>query len=102
MRTFVVLAAAGATTWILRAALIVFMPSTATAQRISTALRYAAPAAFAALAATALTTAADDTGREIWPFAVAAVVTVLTARPGRNLALPLLAGAVTVSLLTIR
>ena len=102
MSTFAVLAAAGAITWMLRAALIVFMPSTVAAQRISAALRYAAPAAFAALTVTALNTAAHDTRHALWPFAVAAVVTVLTARPGRNLAVPLLAGAMTVSVLTLR
>jgi branched-subunit amino acid transport protein len=98
--TFVVLAAAGAVTWPLRGALIVFVASTDIGDRIAAALRYAPPAAFAAVAVSSLIVASQDTGDALWRYAVAAGVTAMTARPGRNVAGPLLAGAATVTLLT--
>ena len=100
MTTFAVLAAGGAVTWLLRAALIVFVASTGFADRIAAALRYAAPAAFASLAVTSLTAASHDTGDALWRYAIAAAVTAAAARLGRNLAVPLLAGAATVTVLT--
>ena len=100
MSTLAVLAAAGALTWLLRASLIVSTPSTSAAERIARALRYAAPAALAVLAVTSLTGAARDTGDAVWRYAIAAAVAAATARPGRNLALPLLAGAATITVLT--
>lgn len=101
MTTFIVLAAGGALTWLLRAALIVFTPSTAVADRMATALRYASPAAFASLAMTSLTTAAHDTGHGVWRYAAAVAVTAVTARFARNLAVPLLTAAAAVTVLTI-
>ena len=102
MTTFVVLAAGGALTWLLRVALIAFMPTTTVGARIAAALRYAPPAAFATLAVMSLTAAADNTDYHVWPYAVGAAVTAITARFVRNLAVPLLAGAAVVTLLTIR
>jgi branched-subunit amino acid transport protein len=101
MTTFAVLAAGGAITWLLRATLIVFTPSSAVANRLGAALRYAPPAAFATLAVTSLTAAAHDTGHSIWRYAAAAAVTAVTARFTRNLAVPLAAGAAAITVLTI-
>lgn len=104
MTTFAVLTAGGAVTWLLRTALIVFIPSTVVADRLAAALRHAAPAAFASLAVTSLTAASRETGDAIWRYAVGAAVTAATARSarfGRNVAVPLLAGAATVTVLTI-
>ena len=49
-----------------------------------------------------LTAAAHNTGYRVLPYAVGAAVTATTARFVRNLAVPLLAGAAAVTLLTIR
>lgn len=86
------MAAAGAVTWLLRAALIVFVPATAVTARVAAMLRYAAPAAFASLAVPTVTAAADDTGGGRWAFAVATVVAALVAYRSRNLMLTIAVG----------
>src|SRR3954469_4351562 len=98
MMAFAALAAGGAVTWLLRVALIAFLPTTAVGARIAAGLRYAPPAAFATLAVLSLTAAADHTGRSVWAYATGAVITAVTARFVRTLAVPLLAGAAAVTL----
>src|SRR4051812_38948065 len=102
MTAFAALAAGGAVTWLLRVALIAFLPRTAVGAQIAAGLRYAPPAAFATLAVMSLTAAAHNTGRSVWPYATGAAITFITARFVRNLAVPLLAGAAAVTLLAVR
>lgn len=100
MKPFLALAAGGAVSWLLRAALIV-LPSTHMTNRVGDRLRHIGPAAFSALGVTALTSAAHTSHAAWWPFALAAVTTTVTARLKRNLVLALAAGAA-ITLLTTR
>jgi branched-subunit amino acid transport protein len=92
------MAAAGALTWVLRAAFTTLMPARHLPSSVLGTLRYAAPAAFASLLATAL--AAGPTAT-VWKPLLAAGVAALVAWRLRNLMATVGAGAVAISVLSL-
>ena len=99
MRTVAVLAAGGLVSWLLRVAFIVFVPAAWGPDRLGGVLRYAAPSAFAALVAAAVSsTATGDGALAGWRIVVAAAVTLLVARRWPHLLLALMTGAATATL----
>lgn len=94
MRTLVVLAAGGLASWMLRVAFIVFAPSGWMPRSLDGLLRYAAPAAFAALVAAAVSSTATGSGPLAgWPVVAATATTLLVARRSPHPVLTLVAGA---------
>ncbi|MFZ2012740.1 MAG: AzlD domain-containing protein [Nocardioides sp.] len=95
MRTLAVLTASGLVTWMLRVAFIGLAPAKWRPRTLGGLLRHAAPAAFAALAAAAVsTTAAGDGSLSGWPVVAATATTLLLARRSPHPLLTLMIGAV--------
>ena len=95
MRTLTVLTASGLVTWMLRVAFIGFAPATWRPRKLNGVLRHAAPAAFAALAAAAVsTTATGDGSLSGWPVVAATATTLILARRCPHPVLALVVGAV--------
>lgn len=101
MRTFAVMAAAGGVTWVLRATLIVLVPSTDLTSRFGAMLRYAAPAALASLTATTMTTVVHQNSDSWWSFAVATALAAIVGLRTRNITLTLASGMAAITLLTL-
>jgi branched-subunit amino acid transport protein len=83
--------------WACRAMFVVLLPPGAVAVRFARGLRYAAPAAFASIVASSAAARPSYGG---WQFAVAAAVAGLAAWRWRNLAVPVIAGAAAMALLS--
>jgi branched-subunit amino acid transport protein len=100
MNTLVVFVAAGAVSWLLRAAFVVGLRSDAAAARAETIVRYAAPAALAALTVTSVDVAASRADQPRWMFVAAAVVAAIATWRIRNLTVAILAGALAITAFT--
>ena len=101
MRTVAILAAGGFVTWLLRVAFIALAPAGHPPRLVSRGLRYAAPAAFAALVAVSVSDTANSPGPlSGWTVLAATAFTGLVAWRTRNVPLTLLAGVVAVTALT--
>lgn len=100
MTLFALLAAGGLLTWVMRATFIVLAPPGAHSARIVPLLRRAAPAAFAAMAATTLSKTLDAVGGPVWPWLLAVAVTGGVAWRTRNLAICLATATATITVLT--
>lgn len=95
MRTLTLFTASGLVTWILRVAFIGFAPATWRPRQLNGVLRHAAPAAFAALAAAAVSTTANGDGSlSGWPVVAATATTLLVARRCPHPVLVLMVGAI--------
>ena len=99
MATLGVFAAAGLVTWLLRATLIVFVPSRSVAARLARVFRYAAPAAFASMAATSVA-ASERAGNGRWQLDVAVLLTGVAAWRSKNLAITIVVGAAATTILS--
>lgn len=84
--------------WMCRAMFVVLLPAEGLATRLTSVLRYAAPAAFASIVASSAAAQPDFGG---WRFAVAAAVTAVIAWRARNLAVTTIGGAAAMALLTL-
>jgi branched-subunit amino acid transport protein len=100
MTTLVVMVAAGALSWLLRATFIVLVPSGRAAARVASLLRYGAPAAFASIIAISVTSASHRTDDALWRYGVAILVTAAAAYRLRNLAFAIVIGAAAITVLT--
>lgn len=99
MSTLAILALAGVVSWCLRAAFIVLLPADRT-RGLASSLRYAAPAAFAAMSVTAVQGASQATAQPAWPFVAGALAAALAARLAHNLAVTVAVGAAAVAVFT--
>jgi branched-subunit amino acid transport protein len=95
MKTLTVLTASGLVTWMLRVAFIGFAPARWRLRKLNGLLQHAAPAAFAALAAAAVSTIATEDGSlSGWPVVAATATTLFFARRFPHPVLALMVGAV--------
>ena len=102
MRTLIAFAIGGATTWVLRSALVALVPHKHIPAAMTRSLRHAAPAAFGALVAMSVYNAArGDSQIAGWPVVTAAAVTFAVALRSRHLALTLATGAASVTLFAL-
>jgi branched-subunit amino acid transport protein len=83
--------------WACRAMFVVLLPAGPLAMRVTSGLRYAAPAAFASIVASSAAAQPHWGG---WRFAVAALVAALIGWRFRNLAITTIGGAAAMALLT--
>jgi branched-subunit amino acid transport protein len=98
MTSVALFAAAGALTWVLRAAFITLLPARHLPVSVLQTLRYAAPAAFAGLLGSAL---ADGPSATVWKPILASSVAALVAWRLRNLMATVAAGALAISVLAL-
>lgn len=95
MTTVLVFVIGGVVSWLFRVAFIALAPQGHVPPALSRGLKHAAPAAFAALVALAVTHAARGAdGFAGWPVLAAAGVTLAVALRSRHVLLTLVAGAV--------
>ena len=100
MTTLAVFAAAGAVTWVLRVAFITVVPARHLPASVIDTLRYAGPAAFAALLVTTLTAHPAGPAVDHWRTITAVAVTGVVTWRLRNLMVAIGTGAVAITVLS--
>jgi branched-subunit amino acid transport protein len=99
--TLALFAAAGAVTWLLRAAFITLVPARRLPTSVVDTLRYAGPAAFAALLVTTLTAHPAGPTADQWQAIAAVAVAALVTWRIPNLMVTIATGAVAVTVLSL-
>jgi branched-subunit amino acid transport protein len=92
--TLVMLAAAGAATWLLRVSLITILPACRLPERLRFALGSAGPAAMAAMLTTELLHGRSAAGAGVGPWVVGALTAAVLAHRLHNLTVTVLGGTV--------
>lgn len=101
MSTVALFAAAGGLSWVLRAAFITLVPARRLPAYVVSVLRYAGPAAFASLLASALTGGSAAASAHLWQLIVATAVAGLVAWRLRSLMATVLSGAGAITILVL-
>lgn len=99
MRTLSVFAAGGLVSWLMRVAFIALIPVGRIPKNLTGVLQHASPAAFAALAAAAVSSTEAGPGPlSGWPVVAATLTTLVVARRAPHSVLILVVGATTATL----
>jgi branched-subunit amino acid transport protein len=100
MSTFLVIAAAAGLTWLLRVALVTVVPVHRLPRVLMDTLRYAAPAAFAAILVASVTAHGDESGG-LGRTSAAVAITVLACWWRRTMTTAVVVGALAITILTM-
>jgi branched-subunit amino acid transport protein len=101
MKTLLTFAIGGVASWFLRVGFIALAPNGHPPAAVARGLRYAAPAAFAALVGVSVSDATTGSGDVSgWPVLAATAVTLLVAWRTQHVALTLVAAAAAITLFT--
>lgn len=101
MTALLVLASAGAVSWVLRVLFITLVPARSLPQKLRIALNSAGPAAMAAMLATEFSEVRSVENTALAPWVVGAAIAALIANRVRNLGVTVVGGTVAYGLVTL-